>query len=58
MTGYDSEFSADGVMEINEAEQKSKRVDREDIIKMAKSGEVLDFVYGDRLPVTLSKRVR
>ena len=47
VTGYDSEFSADGVMEINEEEQKAKRIDREDIIKLAKAGEVLDFIYGD-----------
>ena len=39
VTGYDSEFSADGVM--------AKRVDREEIIKLAKAGEVLDFIYGD-----------
>ena len=34
-------------MEIDEEEQKAKRVDREEIIKLAKAGEVLDFIYGD-----------
>lgn len=50
VTGYDSEFSVEGVMELNEEEQKTERLDREDIIRLAKAGEALDFVYGNPAP--------
>lgn len=47
VTGYDTELTVDGVMEINEEEQKATRADREDIIDMVTKGEPVDFVYGD-----------
>ena len=47
VTGYDSDFSVEGVMELNDTEQKTTRLDREDIIDMVLAGNPLDFVYGD-----------
>ena len=47
VTGYDSDFTVDGVMELNAEEQKATRLDREDIMDMALAGEEHSFVYGD-----------
>ena len=47
VTGYDSDFSVEGVMELNETEQKATRLDREDIIDLVLAGKPLDFIYGD-----------
>ncbi len=47
VTGYDSEFTVEGVMEINEEDQEENRLDREDIIELVKAGAPLDFIYGD-----------
>jgi predicted secreted protein len=50
ITGYDTEFGVEGVMEINSEEEKTKRVDREDIIDLVTAGEPLEYVYGDATP--------
>ena len=47
VTGYDTEMTVDGVMELNEEEQKATRADREDIMEMVMAGNPVDFVYGD-----------
>lgn len=47
VTGYDTEFTVDGVMELNEEGQEENRLDREDIIALVKAGVPLDFVYGN-----------
>lgn len=47
VTGYDSDVSVEGVMELNEEEQKATRADREDIIDMVIAGTAIPFVYGD-----------
>ena len=39
ITGYDTEFTVDGVMEINEAEEKTKRLDRNDVIDLVMAGD-------------------
>ena len=46
ITGYDTEFTVDGVMEINEAEEKTKRLDRNDVIDLVMAGDPIEFVYG------------
>lgn len=47
VTGYGCEFSVDGVVEVNETEQGTARLDRNDIIKMVKAGEAIPFAYGE-----------
>lgn len=47
VTGYDTELTVDGVMELNDDGQKAERADREDIIDLVTKGEPVDFVYGD-----------
>ena len=50
ITGYDTEFTVDGVMEINEAEEKTKRLDRNDVIDWVMAGDPIEFVYGNPAP--------
>ena len=50
ITGYDTEFTVDGVMEINEAEEKTKRLDRNDVIDLVMAGDPIEFVYGNPAP--------
>ena len=50
VTGYDTEFTVDGVMEINEAEEKTKRLDRNDVIDLVMAGDPIEFVYGNPAP--------
>lgn len=47
VTGYDSELSIEGIMEINSEEQKMTRLDRDDIIDMVTKGDPIEFVYGE-----------
>lgn len=46
ITGYDTEFTVEGVMEINEEEEKTTRLDVHDIIALVTAGEPVDYVYG------------
>lgn len=50
ITGYDTEFGIEGVIEINEEAEKTKRLDRNDIIDLVMTGDPLDFAYGDPAP--------
>lgn len=50
ITGYDTEFTVDGVMEINEEAEKTIRLDRNDVIDLVMAGDPLDFVYGNTAP--------
>lgn len=56
VTGYDSEFSVDGVMELNETEEKTKRLDREDVIDLVLAGKENEFVYGDTAPGSIVRK--
>jgi predicted secreted protein len=47
VTGYDSEFSVEGIMELNTEEQKATRLDRDEVIDLTLAGEPIPFVYGD-----------
>lgn len=47
IVGYDTEFSVDGVMEINEKEETTKRLDRDGVIDLVIAGNPLDYTYGN-----------
>lgn len=47
VTGYDSTLSIEGIMEINEEEQKASRIDRDEVIDMTMAGTPIEFVYGE-----------
>ena len=46
ITGYDTEFTVEGVMELNEETEETARLDVHDVIDLVTAGEPVDFVYG------------
>ncbi|MFP4365523.1 MAG: phage tail tube protein [Bacteroidales bacterium] len=53
-TGYDVEFSINGVSEINESGDETTRLDKTDMIDMMMDvvNQELDYVYGPKSPST------
>ena len=47
LTGYDGELSASGLVYINEAGDEATKIDRDDLIRLAKAGTPLEIVYGE-----------
>ncbi len=50
VVGHDTDFSIDGIVEINDEADKSKKLDRVDLIALVLLGEPIDFVYGETEP--------
>lgn len=50
VTGHDTEFSVDGICEINAEADKTVKLDRIDVIGLTLAGDPIDFVYGETTP--------